>query len=660
MSDLKSRGQSLETGQAESETIKVLLIEDNPGDARLVKEMLLEAGTKRFSLEHASCIREGLALLSQKSYHITLLDLSLPDGQGLDTIHRVCPASPHLPVIILTGLNDETIAIRAVHEGAQDYLVKGQMNSTLLVRAIRYAIERKRTEEVLREEEDRLRQLFDEAPVGYHEVDREGRIVRVNQTELEMLGYSVEEMVGKLFWKFMMEEEMARKAFRASLSEALPIGSSFEHHYLKKDHTILTVLSENRLLRNQRGEVVGLRTTIQDITDWKRTAKEKEELEQQFRQSQKMEAIGLLAGGIAHDFNNLLTVISGYSQMALGTLKEDDHSRGDIQEIKKAAERAANLTRQLLAFSRCQVMEIKVLDLNLLLGDLEKMLKRILGEDIELLFRFSKELFPTKADAGQMEQVVLNLAINARDAMPHGGKLTIETANVELDETYCQTHRDMKPGQFAMLSVSDTGIGMSPDVKERIFEPFFTTKEVGRGTGLGLSTAYGIVRQSGGCFWVYSEPDHGTTFKIYLPRAFEKPILLSDQEEKDSVPPGKETVLLVEDDPLVRSLALRILQGQGYKVLEAANGEEALKVVQEKARGEIHLLLTDVVMPKMGGKQLVEELKVLRPEIKILFTSGYTNCDIVHRGILESEINFLPKPFSSKTLSQKVREVLKN
>jgi CheY-like chemotaxis protein len=244
--------------------------------------------------------------------------------------------------------------------------------------------------------------------------------------------------------------------------------------------------------------------------------------------------------------------------------------------------------------------------------------------------------------------------------MPNGGRLAIETSNIILDKTYAHTHREMKSGHFAMLSVSDTGIGMSPDVKERIFEPFFTTKEVGKGTGLGLSTVYGIVKQCGGYIWVYSEPNVGTTFKIYLPRADVNPIVVSDQEETESLPLGQETLLLVEDDPLVRNLALRILQHQGYKVLEAANGEEALKVVRERAREKIDLLLTDVVMPKMGGKQLVEELKILRPDMKILYTSGYTNCSIVQHGVLDAGINFLPKPFSSKTLSQKVREALRN
>jgi CheY-like chemotaxis protein/two-component sensor histidine kinase len=365
-------------------------------------------------------------------------------------------------------------------------------------------------------------------------------------------------------------------------------------------------------------------------------------LQEQLRQSQKMEAIGRLAGGIAHDFNNLMTIIKGYSQLSLLDLKENDPLRENIHEIQTATERATNLTRQLLAFSRRQILEPKVLDLNSLLKDLDKMLRRIIGEDIDMTLLLANDLWKVKIDPGQLEQVILNLAVNAKDAMPTGGKLSIETVNV--------------PGRYVMLSITDTGVGMPQEVKEKIFEPFFTTKNIG--TGLGLSTVHGIVHQSGGNIWVYSEPGHGTTFKIYLPKVEEELDTLQKREETDSSPRGSETVLLVEDDQSVRSLAYRLLHQQGYTILEAANGEEALRVVQEHAGEKIHLLFTDVVMPYMNGKELADQLKLLRPDIKVLYTSGYTDNTIVHFGVLNQNISILQKPFSPKSLSQKVREVL--
>jgi PAS domain S-box-containing protein len=517
--------------------------------------------------------------------------------------------------------------------------------------------ERKRVEEALRKSEVRFQELFHEAPVGYHEVDTEGRITQVNRTELTMLGYTLEEMLGQPMWKFIVEEE-SQKVLMAKITGVTLPGRQFERTYRRKDGTMLPVLIEDRLLQNIKGKIIGIRSTIQDITERKRAEEEIRALEEQLRQSQKIEAIGRLAGGIAHDFNNLLTVIKGYSQLSLLDLKENDPLWGNIQEIQKATQKATDLTRHLLAFSRRQILDPKVLDLNALLKDLDKMLRRIIGEDIELSTLLANDLGRVKIDPGQFEQMILNLVVNAKDAMPSGGKLTIETANVILDESYAHTHVGVTPGHYVRLSVSDTGVGMPKDVMEKIFEPFFTTKEKGKGTGLGLSTVYGIVKQSGGNIWVYSEPGHGTTIKIYLPRVEEDLDTLHGRDETDSLPGGSETVLLVEDEQEVRSLAHRLLSQQGYKVLEAANGEEALRVVQEHIGKKIHLLLTDVVMPQMGGKELAEKLKILRPDIKVLYTSGYTDDAIVHHGILDSGVVLLQKPFSPAALAQKVREVL--
>jgi PAS domain S-box-containing protein len=516
--------------------------------------------------------------------------------------------------------------------------------------------ERKQAEEALRKSEEKFQELFDGAPVGYHEVDTEGRIIQVNRTELTMLGYTVEEMLGQPVWKFIVEEE-SPKALMAKITGVVPPGRQFERTYRRKDGTVLPVLIEDRLLRDTEGRISGIRSTIQDITERKRAEGEKAILQEQLRQSQKIEAIGRLAGGIAHDFNNLLTVIKGYSQLSLIELKEGDPLKGNIEEVKKAADRAADLTRQLLAFSRRQILEMRVLDLNTVLRDLDKMLHRLIGEDIELVTVFTDNLGRVKTDPGWVEQIIMNLAVNARDAMPSVGKLTIETANVELDEAYARGHIAVTPGRYVMLSVSDTGVGMTPEVRQQVFEPFFTTKEKGKGTGLGLSTVYGIVKQSGGNIWVYSEPRKGTTIKIYLPRVDEPLEELKERVVKEELPHGSETILVVEDEVEVRKLAVRILQRQGYTVLDAPDGDGALVICGER-KDPIHLILTDVVMPGMSGRQLADRLGSFHPEMKVLYMSGYTDNAITHHGVLEKGMNYIQKPFTVDGLARKVREVL--
>ncbi|MDO9123155.1 MAG: ATP-binding protein, partial [Deltaproteobacteria bacterium] len=394
-----------------------------------------------------------------------------------------------------------------------------------------------------------------------------------------------------------------------------------------------------------------------NITEHKRAEEEKAVLEDQLRQAQKVEAIGRLAGGIAHDFNNLLTIIKGNSQLSLMEIKRDDPLRENIEQVEKAADRAAALTRQLLAFSRRQVLEMRVLDLNTTLRDLEKMLRRVIGEDIGLVTFMAEDLGNVKADPGQMEQVIMNLAVNARDAMLKGGKLTIETTNVDLDENYARNHVAVTPGSYVMLSVSDTGVGMTPEVKAKLFEPFFTTKEKGKGTGLGLSTVYGIVKQSGGNIWVYSEPGQGTTFKIYLPRVDEPLEEAGERVVQKELPCGGETILVVEDEEKVRQVTVQILTKNGYTVLEASHGDEA-KQICEQHGGPIHLIVTDVVLPGMNGRELAESLASRYPGAKVLYMSGYTDNAIVHHGVLEKGLHFLQKPFNLEGLLRKVREVL--
>jgi PAS domain S-box-containing protein len=512
------------------------------------------------------------------------------------------------------------------------------------------------TEEALRESEGRYRTLFEGSKDAVYITNREGKFISVNPAFLELFGYTKEEL-NLLSAQDTYVNPLDRNRFRQEI-EQKGFVRDYEVKLRNKDGTEIDCLLTSSMRRDNDRSILGYQGIIRDITARKRSEQEMAALQEQFRQSQKMEAVGRLGGGIAHDFNNLLTIIKGYSQLSLLDLKENDPLWGNIQEIQKATQRATDLTRQLLAFSRRQILDLKVLDLNTLLKDLDKMLRRIIGEDIELTTLLAENLGRVKIDPGQFEQIILNLAVNARDAMPSGGKLTIETANVVLDGEYARTHVSVTPGPYVRLSVSDTGGGIPLEVKEKVFEPFFTTKEKGKGTGLGLSTVYGIVKQSGGNIWVYSEPAHGTTFKIYLPRVEEDLDTLHGRDETDFLPRGSETVLLVEDEPSVRDLALRLLNQQGYKVLEAANGEEALRVVQEHIGEKIHLLLTDVVMPQMGGKELANQLKLLRPDVKVLYTSGYTDDAIVHHGVLEPGTHFLQKPFSPKTLTHKMREVL--
>jgi two-component system, cell cycle sensor histidine kinase and response regulator CckA len=370
-----------------------------------------------------------------------------------------------------------------------------------------------------------------------------------------------------------------------------------------------------------------------------------------------MEAVGKLAGGVAHDFNNLLTAISGHSELSLRRLGADDPLRRNVEVIKQASDRAASLTRQLLAFSRKQVLQPKVIDLNDVVVETNKLLRRLIGEDIDLLTVLEPSLGQIKADPGQIGQVLMNLSVNARDAMPRCGKLTIETSNIYIDEEYARRHVSVAPGWYVMLAVSDTGCGMDDATQKRIFEPFFTTKEVGKGTGLGLSTVYGIVKQSGGNVWVYSEVGRGTTFKIYLPRTdktVENPVTNSRHDE---APAGTETVLLVEDEEIVRDMTHEILRMSGYHVLESSRGSEALAVC-EQHRGPIHLMLTDVVMPQMSGRELAERLMPLRPEMRVLYMSGYTDDAIVHHGVLDEGMAFIEKPFTPNALARKVRESL--
>jgi PAS domain S-box-containing protein len=425
--------------------------------------------------------------------------------------------------------------------------------------------------------------------------------------------------------------------FRADI---LGVMEFFSHSIREPDPELLAMM-------------VTIGSQVGQFIERKRVEQALDQSEEQLRQSQKLEAIGQLAGGVAHDFNNLLTVIGGYSSILLNKFDQDSPFRASVEEIKKASDRAGGLTRQLLAFSRKQILQPEILDLNVVVSDLDKMLRRLIGEDIDLLALTDPKLGKVKADPGQIEQVLLNLIVNARDAMPNGGKLTIETANATLSDDYALSHAAAS-GAYVMLAVSDTGCGMDAELQKHVFEPFFTTKPAGKGTGLGLATVYGIVKQSEGHIWLYSEAGKGTCFKIYLPCVDEA---LAARAAEPSVPKGTETLLLVEDEDQVRNIVQAILEQQGYAVLTAANGEEALKLAQLHGPS-IHMLMTDVVMPQMSGRQLAEELTSIRPQLKVLYMSGYTDDAIVRHGLLDASLNFIQKPFDAASVARKVREVL--
>ncbi len=474
----------------------------------------------------------------------------------------------------------------------------------------------------------------------------------VSQRAEGMVGYPVEQWLTEPdFWaKHIHPEDREKTVQNCKAAVAEGKDHELEYRMITADGRVKWLRDIIHLVRDSDGKVTQLRGLMVGIT-------ERKLLEEQLRQSQKMEAIGRLAGGIAHDFNNLLTIISGYSDLMQESLKEGDRQRAHVDEIKKASNRAATLTRQLLAFSRSQVLAPQVLDLNGVVANIEKMLRRLIGEDVELVTVLGENLGRVRADPGQLEQVIMNLVVNARDAMPQGGKLTIETAEVDLDDAYARSHVTVVPGRYIMLAVSDTGMGMDQETQTHIFEPFFTTKEKGKGTGLGLAMVYGIIKQSGGYIWVYSEPRQGATFKIYLPRIEQATGEAAAAKPASSPSKGNETVLLVEDEPALRALARTVLESKGYRVLEARNGEDAL-LVAEQHRGQVDLLLTDVVMPGMSGRELAEQLHQKNRSLKILYMSGYTDDAIVHHGVLGSDMAFLQKPFTPEGMARRVREVL--
>ena len=639
--------------------IRALLLEDNASDALLVRSALealpaeVVVTVDRESFERA---------LGSERFDVVVSDYRLPDMTGEDAFERVRREAPETPFILVTGTLGEERAVELLKRGITDFVLKRNLARlpAAVLRAleeVKQRSERRRAEEELDAERRFLKALLETMNESIVACDASGRLSLFNRAARALHGLPAEPVPSgewaRRYGLFAMDGVTELTEEQIPLFRALQ-GESVEDVEMKvalsseEAGTLRTVSASGRPILDEQGRKMGAVVAMRDVTEQK-------SLEEQLRHAQKMEAIGRLAGGVAHDFNNLLTAILGYAELVQVKLGPRHAATTDVEEILAAGQRAASLTKQLLTFSRMEVTAPQLVDLNAALVELERMLKRLIGEDVQVITALAPSLWPVVIDPGQITQVVMNLAVNARDAMPQGGKLVIETRNVELSGEYARHHVEAEPGEYVMLSVSDTGSGMDASVRSRIFEPFFTTKEKGRGTGLGLSTVYGIVKQAGGNVVVYSEPGKGSTFKVYLPRTEALPRRAVSHASLKAIA-GGETILLVEDEEGVRRLTCLALQDQGYSVLEAANGAEALRIAAEPH--DIRLVLTDGVMPDMSGRELVTLLSQRLPDCKFLIMSGYTDEAIVHHGLLDGGTAFLPKPFTPRVLSRKVREVL--
>ncbi|MDQ3817984.1 MAG: response regulator [Acidobacteriota bacterium] len=635
---------------APSDTQNTVLVVDDVFDRLdLTATLLRSAG---YQVLTASDGIEAYEVAGREQPDLIVSDVSMPRADGIELCHRV-RADKDLcltPILLVSALRKDTeSALAGIRAGADDYL-EAPYEPLYLVAKVAHFVERKRAEEALRDSAEHYRLLFESNPFPMWVFDSETlSFLDVNEAAIEHYGYSREEFL-RMTIKDLYPPESPPTPAEAVTGISF-VGAS---KHRKKDGGVIEVEITDSPLRFT-GRPARL-VLAHDVTERKRVESELRQSQERLLQSQKLEAIGRLAGGVAHDFNNLLTVITVYADILLKQQALDEPAKNKIAEVKRAAERAAALTGQLLAFSRRQMLRPVVFDLNETVSNIGKMLQRLIGEDIRLVTVLDENLRNIKADPHQIEQVIMNLAVNARDAMPKGGKLTIETKNAYFDEDFARRNTFVRPGPQVMLAVSDTGKGMDAETQKHIFEPFFTTKEMGKGTGLGLSTVYGIVKQSGGSIWVYSELDHGSTFKIYLPAIEEEVERTGRGEVAMPLPQGTETILVVEDEDGVRELLQEVLKGEGYTVLVASDGEKALRV-STGHEGPLHLLITDVVMPGMSGRQLAERLAGVRAGMKVLYMSGYTDTAIEH-GLLEGGIDFLQKPFTAVELARTVRRVL--
>jgi two-component system, cell cycle sensor histidine kinase and response regulator CckA len=632
--------------------LRVLIVEDSAADTELVVREV-ERGGYRVDYEQVETADALQRALKESTWDVVISDYDLPRFSGPAALATLQATGLDIPFIIISGTIREEVAVSALKAGAHDFIVKGRLARLIPAiererREVEVRATRARAEDALRQSEAQYRSLFDGAVFGIFQATADGEFVAVNPALVTMLGYDSAEELLRIGWVPLHADPGVATAL-LSRSDALGPLIGEEVIWRRKDGQEIRVRLSGRLvdgphLRRTPSEVI-----VEDIT-------ERHRLESQLRQAQKMEAIGLLAGGVAHDFNNMLTAILGYSELLTEQIGPDKPIGRDLREIKVAAERAAVLTKQLLAFSRKQVFALLPVDLTRVVGNLKPMLQRLLGERITIATTLADDVVPVMADVAQLEHLLINLSVNARDAMPQGGTLTFTTASVILDATFTRDHPGAHIGPCAMVSVADTGQGMAPDLQARIFEPFFTTKESGRGTGLGLAAAYGTVKQFGGYIGVESAVGHGTTFSIYLPKS-------TSAVGSPGPPPavsthvGNETILLVEDESGVRSFVKTALQRFGYHVIEAESAEAAL-ILLEGYDAAVHLLLADLVLPGMDGAQLAKRVMSMRPDVRVLFMSGYARGAVSAVAGLDPSIDLLQKPFTAQTLLTKTRETL--
>jgi PAS domain S-box-containing protein len=644
---------------------QVLIVDDQQPNILLLERTLRLAGFT--NLRSTTDPHAALAIFTEFQPDIVLLDLHMPGLTGfevMDQLKSVGGNETYLPILVLTADVSAAMKQRALACGAKDFLTK-PFDVTEVVLRIKNLLETRFLYQQLQEQNrsleetvrGRTREVREQATliakardaILVH--DLQACIAFWNEGAERLYGWTGAETVGRNINELLrVGAQQVEEAREATTAQGEWSGELRQFTKDGKEVKEVIVMSRWTLMRDDTGSPKSILSINTDVT-------KKKSLEAQLLHAQRMEGIGMVAGGVAHDFNNLLTVISGFTVMVIDGMKPDDPSLSMLQEVYKAGERAATLTRQLLAFSRKQILQIQVLDLNSLIADAAKMLSRLIGENIRMVTDCDPTLCLVRADAGQIEQILLNLCVNARDAMPQGGHITVRTRNVEFDEAYAREHPYVKPGHYVLLSVCDTGAGMDEATKTRVFEPFFTTKEVGKGTGLGLATVYGIVKQSGGSVEFDSSPGRGTTFQIYLPRVKEVASARKSPFDESKAPRGTETLLLVDDDAAVRSLARLALQTFGYHVLDAADGAAAL-LLNGAHPEPIHLLLTDVVMPGMSGRELADRLTALRPDLLVLYMSGYTDDAILRNGVATSSASFLAKPITPGMLARKVRLVL--
>lgn len=640
---------------AAAPSLRVLIVDDSPLDTDLI---VYELGSS-FTLSYLRVDTAGQMLdaLAASTWDIVISDYVMPTFSGLDAIALLRSKGYALPIIIVSGVIGEHAAVKTMRAGASDYIVKD--NLVRLVPAVRRELEESIVRCQKKQAEDELRKLshaVTQSPVSIIITDHNGTIEYVNPKFTQITGYNADEVVGKNP-RILKSGEITDTEYR-NLWGTITSGREWHGEMInkKKNGELFWEKVCISPIRNSDGDITHFMGIKEDISEHRQTEQEHRQAMAQLRQAQKMEAIGQLAGGVAHDFNNLLTIINGYSTLILNEMPTDNPFRSEIEQILKAGERAADLTHQLLAFSRRQVLEPKVISINYLVRNLEKMLKRLIRENIILETRLSDCLGVVKADPGQVEQILMNLLVNARDALESGGVITIETANAVLDKTFVNENPGAIEGTYVMLAVHDNGVGMAEDTKRKIFEPFFTTKKQGKGTGLGLATVYGIVKQSGGYIQVVSEPGNGASFRVYLPQVDSQ----TDDEvtgATEEVSTGIGTILVVEDEAGVLNLAVRTLSRRGYTVLQATSPSEASEIF-ESNQHLIDLVLSDVIMPEKNGPALMREFKEKRPDIKILFMSGYTDDTILPQEITNERIAFINKPFTPDVLVGRVRDEL--